>query len=222
MYAAQNYEMDRKADWNRSGNQVQRHLGGQAGSPPEDWEKREETEMAEKKRLGRRAYLNNFKKSGKGEYVYEGAHYRFVGEERERMRLTSTLAWLSAALVALLLAEGCLPVPGLSRTAYVLLPYVAELAGAVSACIAAWRLRTAEFPLRDYVYESSVEKLSFRSGVAAAGGAAALVGETVYLFLAGSGGATAWIAGFYIVQLLALIAALQLYRANASAQWEKL
>lgn len=177
--------------------------------------------MSEKeKKKGRRAYLNDFEENGEGNYEYRGERYVFVGEEQERKRILRTLMILCALVLVLSLAEGCLPVPGLSWTAYVLIPYAAEIAGAVSCCLAAGRLLTGEYPLRAYVYQSTVKKLPLRTGLTAAAALAVLLLETVYLILNGSGGQTGYIVYFYVLQTAALGCALALFHTQKQMRWE--
>lgn len=177
--------------------------------------------MGEKKK-GRRAYLNDFHRNEEGQYEYGGERYEYCGDEKSRKRGTAGLMGLSLLLTALILGEGCVPVPGLSRTFYVLLPYVMELMGSVSACLAAGSLLFAEYPLREYVYQSTLQKLPFRSGAAAFGGGLTLIGETVYLIRNGLGGMSGYVVLFYILQMLALLTAITLFRSSGKMEWKKM
>lgn len=177
--------------------------------------------MREKKK-GRRAYLNDFHRNVEGQYEYAGERYEYCGDEKSRKRATAGLMGLALLLVALVLGEGCIPVPGLSRTFYVLLPYVMELMGGVSACLAAGSLLVAEYPLREYVYQSTLQKLPFRSGAAALGAGLTLAGETIYLIRNGLGGMTGYVVFFYVLQAAALLTAILLFRSSGKMEWKKM
>lgn len=176
--------------------------------------------MREKKK-GRRAYLNDFHKNVEGQYEYAGERYEYCGDEKSRRRAAAGLMGGALLLVALILGEGCIPVPGLSRTFYVLLPYMVELMGGVSACIAAGRLLTAEYPLREYVYQSTIQKLPFRGAAAAFGAGLTLAGETVYLIRNGSEGMIWYVALFYILQAAALLIAILLFCGSGKMEWKR-
>ncbi len=173
------------------------------------------------KKKGRRAYLNNFEKKADGGYEYRGDYYRLSCGETEAKRQFRRLLAGAAAVLALILAEGCFPVPGLSRSAYVLIPYVVQLAGAAGVCAAVVRLFVAEYPLREYLYDTTIQKLPFRSGIAGVFGGITLLGETVFLIFNGSGGQMKMIVLFYVLQAAVLAAIIVFRRQTAQMKWEK-
>ena len=139
----------------------------------------------EKKRRGRRAHLNDFYRDVAGNYVYTGTCYVCRAAEQERTALLRRLWLLTAVLAAAVLAGGCISAPGMDRCFYVLLPYAAEvgLTGSVVWAMTRWQAR--EYPMREYVYHDSVEKLPGRALVTAVFAAVALAGEVLYLFRSG-------------------------------------
>lgn len=173
------------------------------------------------KKKGRRAYLNNFEKKADGNYEYRGDYYSLSGGEKETRGQLRCLLAGGIAILALILIEGCFPVPGLSRSAYVLIPYVVQLAGAAGVCAAVVRLFAAEYPLREYLYETTIQKLPFRSGIAGVFGGMTLLGETVFLICNGSDGQVKMIVLFYIVQMAVLAAIIVFRRKTAGMEWEK-
>ncbi len=176
------------------------------------------------KKKERRSYLRDFRRDDAGAYRYEGDRYelqggRGAGGARRILRIQAAVAALAAGL---LLGAGCVPAPGISGCAYVLLPYIASLMGAVSSCLAAFRLAAAEYPLRAYVYEGTVGKLPLRSGVCAGASAAALVGEAVWILTEGMSGKAGYTALYCLLQGAALVAALGLCRFARQLEWKKI
>lgn len=94
--------------------------------------------MAEqKKKKGRKAYLNDFKKNQEGVYTYEGEHYVWQGTAASLKKARLFLGLLGAGMLAASLGAGCAPAPGAQNCAYVLLPYVIGLVCTINLC---WKL----------------------------------------------------------------------------------
>ena len=178
--------------------------------------------MSKKKK--RSSYLRDFRQDEAGTYRYEGDRYELEGENRAggARRILRTQAVLAALAAALLLGAGCVPAPGISGCAYVLLPYIASLMGAVSSCLAAFRLAAAEYPVRAYVYEGAAGKLPVRSGLCAGASAAALVGEAVWILTEGMSGKAGYTALYCLLQGAALLDALCLCRFARQLGWRKI
>ena len=66
---------------------------------------------AKKKR--RRAYLDDFKKTGEGQYRYEGTLYQSALPEKERKKAAGLLGLFCCSVTALTLAAGCVPSAGI-------------------------------------------------------------------------------------------------------------
>ena len=125
--------------------------------------------MAEKKRKGRRAYLDSYKKKEDGSYAYEGDLYVYVGSilasnspgngglkvgipKGNGLKKELTRLWiLCGALLCTLLAAGCSTAPGPDSSAYVLLPYAANLVACVSVCWGMGRLAKGGNPMKAHV-----------------------------------------------------------------------
>ena len=67
----------------------------------------------EKKKKGRRAYLNDFQKNGAGGYVYKGDLYQYTDGEKQRKKdLLTLMGLVRLAAVIVAIAAGCLPCRG--------------------------------------------------------------------------------------------------------------
>lgn len=141
--------------------------------------------MGEKKRRGRRDYLNDFRQNAAGEYLYTGEHYAFVEQGRSRRRFLTELWLLCGGALAAAVAAGCIPAAGMDGCFYVLIPYVVGLMAAVSLCWGLGRLTAGGDPLRAYVYQETVEKLPGRAALTAAAAGVTLTGTAIHLILLG-------------------------------------
>ena len=91
------------------------------------------------------------------------------------------MAAAGIAVLLLTIAAGCVPSVGLQGSVFVLLPYAVQLAAACSLAWACARLLGKEYPLREYVYQQTVCKISLRSGVCIAAAGVSVIGELVQL-----------------------------------------
>ena len=163
-----------------------------------------------KKSRGRRAYLDDFRRSASGEYIYTGAYYSRSGGYSRREHL-ARLWPAGAVLIAAAVARGCIPVAGMAggtlHSLYVLIPYLCELICAVSVVWALVRLSANPEPLREYVHSATAAILPLRSAFAAAFAAAAFVGAYGLPLIA--------------LHAVACAAALLVRRFSKAQQWEK-
>ena len=131
--------------------------------------------------LRRRAYLDDFRKTQNGDYQYEGSRYACELSEKEWKKQSTAMAAAGIAVILLTIAAGCVPSVGLQGSIFVLLPYAVQLAAACSLAWACARLLGKEYPLREYVYQQTVCKISLRSGVCIAAAGVSVIGELVEL-----------------------------------------
>ena len=117
------------------------------------------------KRKGRRAYLNDFTTNLRGDYVYQGSHFHYVGETPWEKRFRK-LWGLTLAMAVSLVGGGFLPAAGMNGVLYVVAPYLASVIAGTGVVWAMVKLRR-EGKLRSYVYEASVLKLPTRGKVTA-------------------------------------------------------
>lgn len=176
----------------------------------------------DKNRKQRRAYLNDFKKTEDGKYVYEGSIYRQAGDEKTVKQGRRNMLISCTVLICSVVLSGFLPAPGLKDSAFVLLPYAAELIASVSCCVAVVRILLSGFRLRQYVYETTVGKLPGRAAFAAVSAGASVTGECIYLFL-NPGHLTSWfVLFFFVLEAASLGGAMYLWRELKSQKWEKI
>lgn len=157
--------------------------------------------MAEEKRKrGRRTYLNDFQQTAGGDYVYTGALHPFAGSAGERKRAVAALWLLAAGMAAAAVAAGCVPAAGMQDCAYVLLPCAGSVVGAGSVVWLMCRLTAGGDPLRDYVYRATVKQMKPRGALTMAFSAASLLGDGVFLALHGAGDRLWGTAAFWLCQ----------------------
>ena len=154
-----------------------------------------------KKRPGRRDYLNDFKLSASGEYVYAGDVYRCqVSEDRQKsiqLRLWATVLFAAAVTVA----DGSIPAPAM-LTLFGILPYVGQVAAVGSVIWALSRLSSAGDSVRGYVYRATVLALPRRYLFAILLSATGVMGTAIQAIIGGVGDALWWIllsVGFKVV-----------------------
>jgi hypothetical protein len=177
--------------------------------------------MADKKRKGRRDYLNDFHKTASGEYVYEGNYYYCTADAGARKRLMVKLCVLSAVSLIAMIASGCFMAPGMDNCVYVILPYGLALVMTVSVVWGVCRLVSGGDPLKEYIYLATVDKLPLRGGVAAALSVLALVGETIYLICKGAGDRLAYAIVYLVLQIVSALANFLVVKLISSNTWEK-
>ncbi len=169
----------------------------------------------------RRSYLNDFQPTAGGEYVYTGALYGWAEPGQARRRALIRL-WLGAALPAMLIvAAGCIPVPGMQNCPYVLLPYAGALVSQAAVLWLMCRLSYGGERLRAYVYEATVGRFRVRGGCALGFAALTLLGHGVYLLRNGTEGHACAALLFWL--LLGGCAACQLWwlRTACALRWTK-
>ncbi len=192
--------------------------------------------MPETKKKNRRAYLNSFRKNKEGKYDYTGNVYYFegndiegngvegngFGENGETLRSRLIKLWLpGAVLMGCLIAAGCISAPGMDNCFYVLLPYAASLMAGISMLWALGRMTAGGNPLKEYVYQASVEKLPERAAMTVFFTAAAAAGEAIYICLHGTEGKLAGFCIFMLLNFVSAGAAFMLRREIQTMKWIK-
>lgn len=176
----------------------------------------------ERKPRGRAKQARYFAPSATGEYVYTGAHYT-QAPGRLTWKQAMARRWaMGLAMAALVVLSGCIPVPGMTNTFYVLLPYAGELVSVCSLVWAVGRMAAGGERLREYVYEETVLRLPVRTVLAAVFSAVTAAGEGLFLALHGAeGGKTGYIAAFLLAQVCVLAISLIWRRMERGVFWEK-
>ncbi|MBE5955851.1 MAG: hypothetical protein E7253_05305 [Lachnospiraceae bacterium] len=143
--------------------------------------------MEDNKKKKRRAYLDDFRKTGGGEYEYKGAQYIWEGS-KEEFRKQIMVIWGYAALMAVcIIGAGCLPVPSMINCVYVILPFTVCFICAVSVIWGICRLTYHGSSLRAYVYDATVEQVPMRAVGTIVGAGGTIAGELIYLVKNGFG-----------------------------------
>jgi len=174
----------------------------------------------EKKRGGRRAYLNDFSPRLDGGYDYNGTLHAFQEEGMSRKQAMTRLWTLSAASALFILASGCVPAAGMQNCPYVLLPYVGSALSVVSVIWLMARLSGGGDPLRDYVYKATVEQYELRSMLVIVFAALSLAGDALYLILNGVQGLVWGTIAFWLCQGAAVCLICLWRRAFSRLTWK--
>ena len=121
----------------------------------------------QKKRRGRRSFLNDFKADDSGQYSYMGNVHVYEGSvpyKTERQRVIVLTAMMCASAVAI----GCIPAPSMLgyNNFYVVPFFIIELVAVFITAWAAIRLAAGGSELREYVYEKTVKAIPNRAPAA--------------------------------------------------------
>lgn len=173
------------------------------------------------KKKHRKAYLNDFHKSLSGEYIYHGVTYTFEGSKKERSHLYYKLLAIGAVLFAAGLTSGCITAPGTLNCFYVLIPYMVSFMASVSLIWGLCRLWAGGSPLREYVYQATLDQFQPRGTLTAVSAGCALLGETVYVIRNGSEGLVSGMILFLICQALVLAGSILWMHITENSCWIK-
>lgn len=175
--------------------------------------------MADNRKRGRKAYLNDFKKMEEGKYEYTGALYSWQEDEDKKREKTLVLWALSILLSVSAIAACCVPAPGAVDCAYVLIPCAGVFLASISVCYGMYRFSTGGHPLRAYIYRASIRQIPGRAVCAGVCAGASVAGELVYVLRNSLEGKT---VGFILLLFLegaALLASLEIVRLIHKMNW---
>ena len=159
----------------------------------------------EKKRRGRRAYLDDYQALADGRIVYTGKVYSYAGSTDWKKELLAL--WLRAGSAGVcVIAAGTIPASGMMNTFYVIVPWVFSFIGAGSVIWALCRMTHHGEHLEEYVLKATVRALPVRTAFTAVCAAVAVLGQALCLILNGPGRAL-W-ADVCFFPLMALAAGL--------------
>ena len=173
-----------------------------------------------KKKRGRRAHLDDFKKNFRGEWVYTGCHYSLAGQS-VKADIRRSIALFHTGILATALLPECLPAVEMSDCIWAVLPWVLQ---AVSVFLTLWtavRLIFAGTRVRAYVYERTVPVLPRRLMLTVLTAALAFILESLYLILNGVGSKPFFSAARPVLSLVCAVAALFARKSFLSYTWEK-
>lgn len=136
----------------------------------------------EKKRRGRRAWLDDYKALANGEIVYTGKMYSWSGDTPWKKALA--VLWLCGGVPGVCVTVcGFLPVSGMINTFYVLLPWLLTFLGASAVIWALCRMTHHGEHLKEHVFKATAAALPVRAVFTAVCAAVAIAGQTLKLIL---------------------------------------
>ena len=104
-----------------------------------------------------RNYLNDYKMTASGEYIYTGKRYvPTVDGYNRKVRILLLLSLLIASLV---IGSGYIDGAGMINSFYVILPFIAEVGCVFFLLWNTIRLVTAKSEIKEYVYTSVMKKI---------------------------------------------------------------
>lgn len=171
-----------------------------------------------KKKKGRRAYLDDFKMTLSGEYVYTGAVYLPEGDYK---KVRAQILAVSAAAAALTLICGCIPAEPMLNTFYVILPFVVTLACAIRGLWAAVRLCVNKLPLREYVLKQTFDVFRPCSALMTIFSAVTALATLIFGFINGFSALSPWTWAFLASHLFVIFLGLFLTKITKKLTWVK-
>ncbi len=162
------------------------------------------------------SYLNDYKKTADGEYVYTGAVYTLAGDSKRYRAVLSALCFGAAAVVV---GSGCINAAGLSNTFYVILPYIGEVTGAFALCYNAVRLLAAGEQVKAHVRTALEKYLPPSVWILIVSAAVSLVASPVFLILNGTEGKPFLCALYLILKATALTLGILTRRHIRAMEW---
>lgn len=154
--------------------------------------------MAEKKRRGKREHLKDFYKDVSGKYVYGGALYTCNLPDAERKRNLRQMWFCCGSAFVALIVAGCIPAAGMAEGFLVLPFYLGTIISVGMVCWALWELCDGGDPMREYVYNASVEKMPRRCEFGMVLGGLCLGGLVIHLMFSGLKDAELWATVFFV------------------------
>ncbi len=141
--------------------------------------------MAVQKKRGRNGYLHDFEKNKEGGYVYTGALWQADSAKRKGALIKLWPFCAGQFLAAVL--PGFFTTAGFSGSFYVILPYAFWLIMDGYEIYLLGRITFGGNPMRGYVYERSVPRLTPCAGAAAFGAALTAWGLFAFFIKGGTG-----------------------------------
>lgn len=180
--------------------------------------------MDQRKKRGRAAKASYFVSAGNGNYVYTGPLYSLNAEAKITAKQASVRRLLfGVGIFVLSLLCGVMPVPGMSNTFYVIVPYAGTL---IFAAVSLWKAARIAYwggkALREYVFESTVKQLPVLTLFCAVFAGLSVIGEALCLILEAVDTAKLPQAIFFLIAHAAITALALVWRKfEAATEWEK-
>ena len=155
-----------------------------------------------------RRYLNDFKRSANGEYVYTGNVYLFGDYKDSGIKLGALCGLCFASVIG----SGFINAAGLNNTFYVIIPYILEVACLFALCWNTVRLLWAKGELREYIYKpvtrgipSSAMALSIFAGIG-------LICSIIFILINGFEKKEIWCIIYFILKIADFIFGILIFR----------
>ena len=150
--------------------------------------------------------------------VYTGEIFRMAGDYRSlRLRLAAGLA----ALIAVVIASGCIDAAGTTNTFYVILPYIGEVSALFALCWNVIKIISGSDGVRKYVYDSASRSIPGACRVLTVFALFGLLASGVYLIANGFGGKSVKSIIYLVLKILAAFASEFYCRYYRGIKWEK-
>lgn len=175
-------------------------------------------EKKKKKKEGRRAYLNDFKMTLSGEYIYTGATYLPEGEYQKTRAQLLAVSILTTALAVFC---GCIPAEPMLNTFYVIIPFAVTLVCAARLLWAAVRLCINKLPLREYVLKQTFDVFRPFSTAMAIFSAVTVVATLIFGFVKGFSALSLWTWAFMASHLFVIFLGVFLTKITKKLKWVK-
>lgn len=179
--------------------------------------------MARKEKRGRAGKASYFVPAASGKYVYNGPLYSPDESNITAKKANVRRMAFGIGTTALSALCGFLPVPGMSNTFYVIIPYALTL---IFAAVSLWKAGRIVYwggeDLREYVYNSTVGRLPVLIPLCALFAMLSLAGEVLYLILNGINKAELpFLIVFLLVQAVISVLAMIWRRFETAFKWNK-
>ena len=173
-----------------------------------------------KKPKGRRAYLDDIRRSPDGGYIYTGECCTY-GSRNPRRAVILRLWLMILPAAAACIASGCLSAPFTRDTWYVIAPLGFELVSLGSIVWAAGRITANGEVLRAYVRRQTFGALPLRCGFALAFAAMGLIGAAIYMIAFGTSDQTSVSVLFLILKAVSIACCALIMRYPGRIVWDK-
>ena len=177
-------------------------------------------EQNDRRRRGRRRYLDDFKRDETGKFVYTGDYYKYTGSV-DRKKAVALVLVHAAIMAAAAMAAGFVSAAGMDNGFYVILPYALGVVAAFCTLWSAFRLFFGGDPLKTYDYETTVPRIPLRSLLSAGAAAITIIGTAVYLIINGFQGKLLGTITFMILEAVMLAFSIMLRKRFEKLSWSK-
>lgn len=176
--------------------------------------------MAEnKKKPGKRAYLNDFVQNERGEYVYQGRLVYFNGTDAEYKKLMHLAVAAGVLIVLFTLVPELLPSVPASRFPVSAVLWLVQMVSALLMIYSVWKMFWAGNPIREYRFKKSVQRLPGQTIVCAAASLALGAEQIIYLIIKGIEGNVFFNIIRPVAALICAAAAYQFHLMIKRAEW---